>query len=247
MSSSQEFSDRRSSGKGPERSNFAQTYNRLSQYLKEKRSLKDLGLEITGKLEPKGRSEITRGLFPVDREKPGETSAWNGFVDLFPQHAGVGCSNTSIIDLDSPEQSNCSEPAAMETEPKAAQMTIFYGGRVVVFDCVPADKAKELMLLASNESSPNSSAFLSTPQPEVITISDSVPSSSRTDLPNPTQEHLRPRLQTTGSDIPIARRSSLHRFFDKRKDRVTARAPYQVNGGPSSSSPKLDDLIDLNR
>ena len=69
----------------------------------------------------------------------------------------------------------------------------------MVFDNVPADKAKELMLLASNESSPDSSAFLSTPQPEVITISDSVPSSSRTELPNRTQEHLQPRLQTNGS------------------------------------------------
>ncbi|PON93450.1 Jasmonate-zim domain protein [Trema orientale] len=32
-----------------------------------------------------------------------------------------------------------------------------------------------------------------------------------------------------GSDLPIARRNSLHRFLEKRKDRVAAKAPYQVN------------------
>ena len=69
----------------------------------------------------------------------------------------------------------------------------------MVFDNVPADKAKELVLLASNESSPISSALLSTPQVEIITISDSVPSCSCFDLPKPTQEHLQSRPQATGS------------------------------------------------
>lgn len=54
MSSSRDFSDLRSSGKAPEKSSVAQTCNRLSQFIKEKGSLRDLGLEIAGKLEPKG-------------------------------------------------------------------------------------------------------------------------------------------------------------------------------------------------
>ena len=34
-------------------------------------------------------------------------------------------------------------------EPRCAQMTIFYDGKVIVFDDVPADKAKDIMVFSS--------------------------------------------------------------------------------------------------
>lgn len=49
-------------------------------------------------------------------------------------------------------------PTAAETPKSAAQLTVFYAGRVVVFDHFPADKAKELMLLASQACSQDARA-----------------------------------------------------------------------------------------
>lgn len=41
------------------------------------------------------------------------------------------------------------------SEPEKAQMTIFYNGQVMVFNDFPADKVKEIMLLAGKGTSPN--------------------------------------------------------------------------------------------
>ncbi|KAG5537990.1 hypothetical protein RHGRI_025177 [Rhododendron griersonianum] len=231
MSSSRDFSDLRSSGKATEKSSVAQTFNRLSQFIKEKGRFRDLGLEIAGKLEPKGRPETPQygaaaaiDLFP-NMEKPAQYE----LLDLFPQHTGTGF--PSNMEFEGTANATSSELAAMETEPETAPLTFFYGGKVFVFDNFPAEKVGEVMLLCrSSENCPSSSGLLSTPTAENIKTSDS----KSVAIPGPT------------ADIPIARRASLHRFFDKRKDRVASTAPYQVHGGPSSSSLKHKEPIDLN-
>nr|CAD1826062.1 unnamed protein product [Ananas comosus var. bracteatus] len=43
------------------------------------------------------------------------------------------------------------------------------------------------------------------------------------------QSTLPSTIQTTASDMPIARRNSLHRFLQKRKHRINSKAPYQTN------------------
>ncbi|KAK1377857.1 Jasmonate ZIM domain protein a [Heracleum sosnowskyi] len=94
--------------------------------------------------------------------------------------------------------------------PENAQMTIFYGGQVVVFNDLPSEKAKEIMMLASK-------ACSSIKHPEV-------PDSPKVVVPNSLVKAHRP--QPIVSDLPIARKASLTRFLEKRKDRITARAPY---------------------
>ncbi|WOH11347.1 hypothetical protein DCAR_0830829 [Daucus carota subsp. sativus] len=93
---------------------------------------------------------------------------------------------------------------------KPAQMTIFYGGQVVVFNDLPAEKAKEIMMLASK-------ACSSFTQPEI-------PASPKVVAANSLVQTQ--RRQPIVSDLPIARKASLTRFLEKRKDRITARAPY---------------------
>ncbi|KAI8544722.1 hypothetical protein RHMOL_Rhmol08G0317500 [Rhododendron molle] len=231
MSSSRDFL---SSGKAPEKSTVAQTCNRLSQFIKEKGSLRDLGLEIAGKLEPKGRPETPQygaaaaiDLFP-NMEKPAQYE----LLDLFPQHTGTVFPSSCNMECEGTANATSSELAAvMETEPKTAPLTIFYGGKVFVFDNFPAEKVGEVMLLGrSSEICPSSNGLLSTPTTENIKTSDS----KSVAIPGPT------------ADIPIARRASLHRFFDKRKERVASTAPYQAHGGPSTSSLKHKEPIDLN-
>ncbi|KAG0482725.1 hypothetical protein HPP92_010809 [Vanilla planifolia] len=91
-----------------------------------------------------------------------------------------------------------SAPPAIAKEPVKAQLTMFYEGRVLVFDHCPADKAMDLMQLASKASSTGGSPAIS---------------------------------PANFSDLPLARKASLHRFLQKRKDRIGAKAPYGKAGG----------------
>lgn len=104
-------------------------------------------------------------------------------------------------------------------------MTIFYGGRVVVFDEFPQDKALEIMSLAKNGTMSSHSQ---------IEIESQTPN-------NIVPTHLTQGVVSKGMcslyDLPIARRVSLHRFMEKRKHRIAASAPYQLQ---HLSSKKVD-------
>jgi jasmonate ZIM domain-containing protein len=97
-------------------------------------------------------------------------------------------------------------PAPSPADGAAQQLTIFYGGRVVVLDaCTPA-RAAELIRYA---------AATSQGAPELA------PAPSPVDLPTARKASL--------VDIPIARKASLQRFLSRRKDRsapaVDVKAP----------------------
>lgn len=259
MSSSPEFSDLsgQRQAKAPEKPSFSQKCSLLSQYLKEKGSFGDLRLGMTCNIEGNAipdtemyrQTAPTMNLFPIN-EKLGDVSGrtepacrYFNPVDVFPQPAGF---STSFPKEEVPKIASDSRVKMCATaEPERAQMTIFYAGQVIVFNEFPAEKAKEVMLLASKGTSQsltnNQPAFASNLAKNSVDSSTSVATSTSAVPPNPgnkvIQEQIQPPPQPIACELPIARRASLHRFLEKRKDRVTAKAPYQT-GNPGATPTK---------
>ncbi|XP_022730338.1 protein TIFY 10A-like [Durio zibethinus] len=243
MSCSPEFMGQKPA-RSPEKSSFTQTCNLLSQYLKEKGSFGDLSLGMTCNVEANGTPEMLRptmNFFPVN-ENSGDVCGRNvaaprklRSMDLFPQQACFSSPVAKDDGLKRVDSSVTSMNKFAAVEPQTAQMTIFYGGQVIVFNDFPADKAKEIMLLAGKGSSQNNSF---NPSP-AKTNSPFTSTMARTTIESgigvpPTPNVVQPAQRPIPGDLPIARRASLHRFLEKRKDRITTRAPYQIS---SSAAP----------
>ncbi|MCL7022733.1 hypothetical protein MKW94_007348 [Papaver nudicaule] len=187
--------------------NFSNTCNLLSQYLKENKGAA-MNLASAAEASPMVTSSSVH-----NREVKS--------MDLFPQHAGVSLTPNTV------EIENTSE---------SAQMTIFYGGRIVVLDNLAADKAKQVLGFAKNISIESNNVVA--PTNDLI----------RKDLmppPRPQQQQKQQpivsgfsSLYKTAVDVPAAKNSSLQRFLAKRKERISARAPYQVMASSSSSTPE---------
>ncbi|XP_078444883.1 protein TIFY 10b-like [Wolffia australiana] len=102
-----------------------------------------------------------------------------------------------LPDMNSPVESRSGSP-----------LTLFYDGKVAVFEDFPADKAEEVMAMACR----------------CLSGLD-----IRQDPPPPLATYPRiaaDAIASSTSDLPIARRVSLHRFLKKRKDRIDSKAPY---------------------
>ncbi|KAE9587663.1 hypothetical protein Lal_00021841 [Lupinus albus] len=215
MSTSSEFSDQKPL-KVSEKTSFSHTCNLLSQYIKEKGSFGDLNLGITCNTEPlelpvtSCQSATTMNLFPTKEN------------NMAPK-------NLTAMDL-----INSSAVKSVIKRPKAAELTIFYGGQVIVFDDFPADKADVLMSFARNGISQSHTYTLSQPSFAYNLVRTSADSSAAV-IPQPS---LRPVV----CDLPIARKASLHRFLEKRKDRIAAKAPYQITSSMAISNKPLESM-----
>ncbi|KAG6502058.1 protein TIFY 10a-like [Zingiber officinale] len=187
-----------------EESSFSRTCRLLSRYLREKGSLGGLP-PLDQRPQGKSREPKTINLFPR--------------VDVLEEiQTQINQEKTSHISLNFfPRQSTQGPANALETKQmEMNQLTIFYAGEVLVFNNYPADRAKDLMQMASKESVAAQNFSFSTPH--IAAAGAECNSKPETKL---------------AQDMPIMRRNSLHRFLEKRKDRIHSKSPYQ--GNPSSS------------
>ncbi|GAB2224993.1 hypothetical protein Drorol1_Dr00005775 [Drosera rotundifolia] len=132
-------------------------------------------------------------------------------MNLFPLEAGFGCHGKPTLTY---------SPNAA-----AAQIAIFYDGEIIVLDELTDGKAREKIdLIGSCSAVPK--------QPvELRDCSFVVGSYSGSDSVNENGM----RQYCFGSDMPIARKASLRRFLEKRKEQISMTSPYGLNDGTKAS------------
>ncbi|XP_008784340.1 protein TIFY 10a [Phoenix dactylifera] len=227
-----------------EKSNFSVTCSRLSRYLKEKGSFGDIGLGVAPRPleQAKGiiQAPTTMSLMPGVAVSA-EGHAHNGSdqpspksMELFPQHAGFDSLAVSAKKESSVISHN--------KEPEKNQLTIFYAGKVLVLDNFPAEKVGDLMQMASKESLAAKNLSFTTPSSTTaarLEFSHQHSSNIACNSGSQTlmlQDSMPKPAQANASDMPIARKNSLHRFLEKRKDRISTKAPYQVNASSPAAA-----------
>jgi len=105
--------------------------------------------------------------------------------------------------------------------PFSAKLSIFYGGMVYVYDKIPTDKARVIMLMANSGNYsiyPHTKVHNSWGSQTEKKLSVPVIKLSKGSGIHPQTSSL--KLRTGSSDIPIARKHSLQRFLQNRRDRV---------------------------
>ncbi|CAN8244233.1 unnamed protein product [Cochlearia groenlandica] len=114
------------------------------------------------------------------------------------------------------------------------QLTVFFGGSVSVFEGIPPEKVQEIIRIAA------AAAAAKSVETKNSTSNSPVPTASlnRALSFSSTSTAASPALQSfpfqpvsfcrSAADLPIARRHSLQRFLEKRRDRLVNRNPYTV-------------------
>ncbi|CAH2066929.1 unnamed protein product [Thlaspi arvense] len=218
-----------STGKAPEKSNFSRRCSLLSRYLKEKGSFGniDIGLVRKSDLELAAKTDLRGQQNVIKMAETSKTRPMEYFQKLSVGEASTSSGGKA-------RDANLSESASVVPEPGNSQLTIFFGGKVVVYNEFPEDKAKEIMEAAKEANpvavDPKNMNNSNKSSVEIPDLNEPTSSGNNDDHHETKQQH-----QVVER---IARRASLHRFFAKRKDRAVARAPYQVNQTGSHLPPK---------
>nr|CAB3501826.1 unnamed protein product [Digitaria exilis] len=165
-------------------SRFAVTCGLLRQYMKEQGGNALAPAAMAMGLAPGADAAAAEGKTTV--------------LELFPQQAGT---------LKHDHQSKRKEAA------ERAPLTIFYDGKMVVFNDFPAEKAQELMHLAGGSGN----------------------------APTAGHNNALEQPSLTVTDMPIARKASLKRFLEKRKNRLTAGDPYPAAASELMSKPVKEE------
>ncbi|CAH8364007.1 unnamed protein product [Eruca vesicaria subsp. sativa] len=190
----------------PEKPSFSQTCSRLSRYLKEKGSFGDLSLAMTCKPDVNG----------IDSKAAQDVELQN---DLFPS-SSFGAKEEVV---------KITETKSLKHESQSAPLTIFYSGQVMAFDDFSAEKAKQVIDLANKGSAKSFTTELNNNQ-SAYTKSLAKNQKEIASIPRPVKEPIQTNTSSLASELPIARRASLHQFLEKRKDRIASKAPYQKEG-----------------
>jgi len=178
-----------------------------------------------------GLSENNKADFThVNRQAEGfngrsEALRHTEMLELFPVSTCF-CSNPRVTEstitlpfaIGQTDPDSRSVPAKAPEQQSTAELTIFYNGVVRVYD-VPAEKAQDIMRLASANSLSNTrtSAISSS---KIEQISEPLPSKPASNAVKENQLHRRP------DGLRILRKLCVERFLQKRKERFNSVAPY---------------------
>ncbi|KAJ1298520.1 hypothetical protein BS78_01G460000 [Paspalum vaginatum] len=173
---------------------FAVTCGQLRQYMREQAGsgARCLAPAVAMGLMPGAGGPDAAAAADLQAAPAPDQAETTAVLELFPQQAGT---------LKDEQHRTRKEPA------ERAPLTIFYGGKMVVFDDFPAEKADEIMQLVAGTGNTSAEQNNALGQP------------------------------TAGlTDMPLARKVSLKRFLEKRKNRLTAADPYPASAAASEST-----------